>query len=93
MAFVGLPENEQINQFVTINREAKGVPTSLYYDLLKHLPTNTSESEVSKARAVDIAHALRKNETSPFYQRIVVIEAPKKDKCPLLILQEKFPLS
>ena len=82
VAFIGLPENEQINQFVTINREAKGVPTSLYYDLLKHLPSNTSDSDVAKERAVDIAHALRKNDTSPFYQRIV-IEAPKKGQMSL----------
>ena len=30
--------DDQVFQFVTINRTAKGVPTSLYYDLLKHLP-------------------------------------------------------
>src|SRR6266404_1106318 len=72
LAFIGLDLNEQIHQFVTINREAKGVPTSLYYDLLKRLPPNRSESEVSKERAVDIADSLKKNSESPFYHRIVI---------------------
>jgi DGQHR domain-containing protein len=82
VAFLGLAENEQINQFVTINREAKGVPTSLYYDLLKHLPTTTSDADVAKQRAVDIAHTLGQDNSSPFYQRIV-IEAPKKGQMSL----------
>jgi len=82
VAFVGLPEDDQINQFVTINREAKGVPTSLYYDLLKHLPPNKSDADVAKERAVDIAHTLRKNDTSPFYQKIV-IDSPKKGQISL----------
>lgn len=82
VAFIGLPEDEQINQFVVINREAKGVPTSLYYDLLKHLPSTKSDAEVAKERAVDIANALKRNETSPFYQRIV-IEPPKRGQLSL----------
>lgn len=82
LAFIGLPEDEQINQFVTINREAKGVPTSLYYDLLKHLPSNKSDSNLSKERAVDIAHSLAGNPTSPFHQRIV-IESPKRGQLSL----------
>lgn len=82
VAFIGLPEVEQINQFVTINREAKGVPTSLYYDLLKHLPPGKSDTDAAKERATDIATALRKNDSSPFYQRIV-IDAPKKGQMSL----------
>src|SRR5205823_11173032 len=38
IAFVGLDDDNQIRQFVTINREGKGVPTSLVLDLLKRLP-------------------------------------------------------
>jgi DGQHR domain-containing protein len=30
VAFIGLSVKDQVNQFVTINKEAKGVPTSLY---------------------------------------------------------------
>lgn len=78
IAFIGLDVTEQIKQFVTINREAKGVPTSLYYDLLKHLPPLKSPTVIAKERAVDIAHALRKDEQSPFYDRIVVITPPKR---------------
>ncbi len=82
VAFIGLPEEEQINQFVTINREAKGVPTSLYYDLLKHLPPNKTDSDMAKERAVDIAHYLRKSDVSPFYQKIVM-DSPKKGQISL----------
>jgi DGQHR domain-containing protein len=72
LAFVDLDLAEQIHQFVVINREAKGVPTSLYYDLLKRLPANKSEADVAKERAADIAHQLKTDAKSPFYRRIVV---------------------
>lgn len=72
LAFIGLDLEEQIKQFITINREAKGVPTSLYFDLLKHLPPNKSEADMAKERAADIASTLKKDEESPFYQKIVV---------------------
>lgn len=55
IAFLGLDVDEQIFQFVTINKEAKGVPTSLYYDLLKHLPPEKKPAEVAKEKAADIA--------------------------------------
>lgn len=82
IAFIGLGLKEQIQQFVTINREAKGVPTSLYYDLLKHLPTKKSEAEMGKERAADIANILRKDEDSLFFNRIV-ISTPKKGQLSL----------
>lgn len=82
VAFVGLPLPEQIQQFVTINREAKGVPTSLYYDLLKHLPPGKSDADVAKEKAADIANELKKDEDSPFYSRIVV-GSPKKGQLSL----------
>ncbi len=72
LAFVGLNLEEQIQQFVVINKEAKGVPTSLYYDLLKRLPHNKSEADIAKERAADIAEQLKKDPKSPFYRRIVV---------------------
>jgi DGQHR domain-containing protein len=82
VAFIGLKLDEQINQFVTINREAKGVPTSLYYDLLKYLPNTTSDADLARERAANIADVLKKNEGSPFFQKIV-ISAPKKGQISL----------
>lgn len=81
LAFIGLELDEQIRQFVIINREAKGVPTSLYYDLLDHIP-NKSEADMAKERAVDIADGLKKNPESPFYQKIV-ITTPKSGEMSL----------
>lgn len=78
VAFIGLNEREQINQFVTINREAKGVPTSLYYDLLKHIPDRKNATEFAKERAADIANQLKRDVESPFYERIVVMTSPRK---------------
>lgn len=72
IAFLGLDISEQVHQFVTINRESKNVPTSLYYYLLKRLPPDKSEADMAKEVAVDIADELKKNPESPFYQRIVV---------------------
>lgn len=82
MAFVGLELPEQIEQFVTINREAKGVPTSLYYDLLNDLPKKLSDSYLAQERASDIAKELRTDEDSAFYGRIT-IQSPKKGELSL----------
>ena len=76
IAFVGLDKALQIEQFVTINREAKNVPTSLYIDLLKHLPTKNAADAV-KERANDLATELRRDDNSPFFERIAVVSAPK----------------
>jgi hypothetical protein len=67
---------------IVINREAKGVPTSLYYDLLKHLPPKKSENDLAKERAADIANILRKDEETQFFNRIV-ISSPKKGEVSL----------
>jgi len=88
VAFLELQVEAQIQQFVVINREAKGVPTSLYYDLLKHLPNKTL-AEMSKERAADIAHDLKKDEESPFYGRIVSITSPKNGEISLNIFVKK----
>lgn len=76
IALLDLSEQERIEQFVTINREGKNVPTSLYLDLLKHLPNLKSPGEVAAERATDIATALRHNKESIFYGRIVVTTSP-----------------
>jgi DGQHR domain-containing protein len=89
ISFIELNVENQINQFVTINKEAKGVPTSLYYDLLKHLPIGTP-SERAKERSVDIANSLRGNEESPFYGKIVSVTAPKKGELSLSAFAKKI---
>ena len=45
----------QIELFITINREARGVPASLYIDLLKDIPRKKTERELSDERIADIA--------------------------------------
>lgn len=102
VAYIGLDLSNQILQFVTINREAKGVPTSLYYDLLKFLPTNKKPGDVAKEKAADTANTLRKNVNSIFYDRIVVVTSPRKGQISLnnfvrkihpLLLDNKGPFA
>ncbi|MGH7840942.1 MAG: DGQHR domain-containing protein [Candidatus Binataceae bacterium] len=76
VAFVGLSEQRQIEQFVTINREAKNVPTSLYLDLLKGLP-DKKPADSARERSADLATQLRRDEDSPFFERIVVTTSPR----------------
>lgn len=82
VAFVGLENNRQVEQFVTINREGKNVPTSLYLDLLKVLPLKNL-ADAPRERATDIANELRKDEDSPFFERIVVTVSPKSGQISL----------
>lgn len=72
VAFLGLDLDRQIFQFVTINQTAKGVPKSLYYDLLKHLPPSKKPADVARDKAVDIGTQLKRDEDSPFFNRITV---------------------
>ncbi len=88
IAFLSLPLEGQIQQFVVINKEAKGVPTSLYYDLLKHLP-DKSTADQAKERATDIAQLLKTREDSPFYNRIVTITSPKRGELSLTTFVRK----
>lgn len=83
VAFIGLDIKKQIEQFIIINKEAKGVPTSLYYDLLKLLPTQKNSSETSKEKAAAIADSLRKDPASIFFERIVVVTSPKNGEISL----------
>ena len=76
VAFVGLENKRQVEQFVTINREGKNVPTSLYLDLLKILPFK-NPADAARERASDIADELRKDEGSPFFEKVVVTVSPK----------------
>lgn len=76
VAIVGAETPEQIKLFVTINREQKGVPSSLYYELLKSLPQTESEKQISEKRAVEIANALKADDRSPFFGKIVATTSP-----------------
>ena len=78
IAFIDVDLEFQIEQFVTINREAKGVPTALVYDLLKHLPARKKPTEVATERAAEIANSLRRGRQSVFGNRIVVTMSPRK---------------
>lgn len=77
-AFVDVDEEFQIEQFVTINREQKGVPTSLVYDLLSHLPNKKKPADVANERAAEIANELRKDLNSALSGRVVVTQSPGK---------------
>lgn len=79
-AFVGVDEEFQIEQFITINREAKGVPTSLVYDLLSHLPNRKRPADIATERAAEIANTLRHDAKSALHNRIVVTQSPTKGK-------------
>ena len=52
VAFQGLEEKRQVEQFVTINREGKNVPTSLYLDLLKLLPFKKPADAAREVRRI-----------------------------------------
>ena len=84
IAFIGLSAADQVQQFVTINKEAKGVPTSLYYSLLKRLPATLSPADTAKERAADIANRLKSDETSAFASKIVSTTAPKTGQISLV---------
>lgn len=77
VAFLQAKTEEQIELFVTINREAKGVPTSLYLDLLKDLPRKKTDAEILDERIVDIAKRLNNEELGPFYQRLIFTRTAK----------------
>lgn len=83
-AFLGLDTMEQIQQFITINKEAQKVPTSLYLDLLPDLiDPKRSDAEKAKERAVDISLAMRADEESLFSNRIVALKSPTKGQLSL----------
>lgn len=102
VAFNNLSDDDQIEQFVTINREGKGVPTSLYYDLLKRLPSRKTPAERAKEKVVEIARQLNNDIESEFYERIITIRSPKKGEISItnfvrkiypLLLEDKGTLS
>jgi DGQHR domain-containing protein len=90
VALLNLDEQAQIEQFVTINREGKNVPTSLYLDLLKHLPNRKSSGEIAAERASDIATQLRRDNQSIFFGRIVVTTSPRSGQISIVNFTRKM---
>lgn len=89
VAFIGLTEQKQIEQFVVINRESRNVPTSLYLDLLGKLPFKQA-GEAAKERAADIANTLKRDEDSVFFERIVVTNSPSDGQVSLVNFVRKI---
>ena len=83
VAFINLPEQEQAEYFVTINKEAKGVPSSLYIDLLRNLPRQKTDREHLEERIADISRELSRDEESVFFQRIVSTTSPSASQVSL----------
>lgn len=77
VAFVGLTDKEQVEQFITVNDEARGVPRSILLDLNRRLSFTKSETDLANDRASDIANALRRDANSVFFNRVTVVESPK----------------
>ncbi len=76
VAVLGQEVDFEIEQFITVNREAKGVPTSIVYELLKHLPSRKKPSDVAAEIAAELGSALRKDTDSVFSGRVVVTTSP-----------------
>ncbi|HTC46794.1 MAG TPA: DGQHR domain-containing protein [Candidatus Aquilonibacter sp.] len=89
VAFLNMEEKRQVEQFVTINREGKNVPTSLYLDLLKTLPFK-KPADAARERATDIGTDLRRDEDSPFFEKIVVTVSPKPGQTSLVNFVRKI---
>lgn len=77
VAFIGLTETEQVEQFITINDEARGVPRSILLDLNRRLSFAKTEKQISEDRASDIGNALRRDSEYIFFNKITVVESPK----------------
>jgi len=89
VAYNEMPQKSQVEQFITINREAKNVPTSLYLDLLHNLSFK-SLADQARERATDLATQLRRDEESPFFERIAATAAPKPGQISLVNFVRKI---
>jgi hypothetical protein len=74
VATVGLTTKDQARLFVKINKSQKGVPVSLYLDLLDvtegEIEDFDSEDVSAERRAVEIAKRLNDDDESPLYDLI-----------------------
>ncbi len=69
VGFIGLDPVRQKELFITINKEQKGVPSSLYLDLLPDI-SSIVDIDVAQERAIDLAKALEEEDTSPWWHDI-----------------------
>ncbi|ULH30887.1 DGQHR domain-containing protein [Leptospira weilii] len=80
IATVGLSTKEQAKLFVTINKTQKGVPVSLYLDLLNltegEIENFDDESVPTERRAAEIARRLNEDEESPLVDLIRMTGEP-----------------
>lgn len=74
IATLGLSVKEQARLFITINKTQKGVPASLYLDLMNLLEGDIEdfdgEGVSAERRAREIAIRLNETDESPLYERI-----------------------
>ncbi len=80
VACLDLDLEKQIEFFITINQEGKGVPSSLYYELLPKLPHAKSEKDLLDISAMELGKALSTDERSPFFGRIVSTVTPERGR-------------
>jgi DNA sulfur modification protein DndB len=69
VGFIGLELVRQKELFITINRYQKGVPSSLYLDLLPEIK-DLVEVDITEERAIDLVKRLNEDETSPWFNEI-----------------------
>ena len=69
VGFIGLDLVRQKELFITINKFQKGVPTSLFLDLLPEIKDLVGV-DVAQERAIDLVKGLNVDEDSPWYQQI-----------------------
>lgn len=75
LAFIGLSLEDQVSLFIKINREQRGVPSSLYLDLLVFI--GDEDSLDRKVR--DLIDQLNQEEDSPWFANIDMTGAGKGD--------------
>lgn len=80
IAFLKIDQDKQVEQFITINREAKNVPTSLFLDLLSVLPKRKTAKELLEEKTTNIAKKLKEDPESVFYGRIIFVGSPKANR-------------
>ncbi len=69
VGFIGLDLVRQKELFITINKYQKGVPASLYLDLLPEIK-DLVDVDVAEERAIDLVKQLNEDEESPWYQQV-----------------------
>ena len=69
VGFIGLDPARQMELFITINKYQKGVPASLYLDLLPEIKELIG-IDTTEERAIDLVKRLNDDDTSPWYGQV-----------------------